>query len=352
ARGAAAGEALLDVAALQAALGPSRALLAYHLDGEVWRACVVRHDGPQRVEGRLPALNERLLQLRLQLAAMRRPGAAGQRHAPQLLQRARHLLRRFDDDLLAPLRAALGGVRQLVIVPHRGLHALPWAALVDESGHSLLERRELVVAPSATTWLHCHSRALQAGPDGGTALLVGAGGPTLPAVAQEIAAVHAAIGPQARLLQGEQASIAGFLAHAGEAETLHLACHASCRADNPDFSALHFSDGAWTLADASALPLRARLVTLSACDTAVSRVAPGDEVLGLARGFLLAGAHAVVATLWSVEDGSTAELMAAFYRARQRGQAVAAALRQAQLELAARHPHPFFWAPFVAYGHG
>ena len=181
---------------------------------------------------------------------------------------------------------------------------------------------------------------------------MGTGAGQLPAIAAELAAVAQSLGPGTHLRQDGEATLAAFLAEAGAASSLHLACHASCRADNPDLSALHFSDGTLTVADLSGLHLNADLVTLSACDTALSRIAPGDEVLGLARGFLMAGARSVVASLWSVEDGSTAELMAQFHRLRQAGLGTAGALRQAQRELALRQPHPFFWGAFIAYCHG
>jgi CHAT domain-containing protein len=133
---------------------------------------------------------------------------------------------------------------------------------------------------------------------------------------------------------------------------LHLACHARARPDNPAFSALQLADGALTLAEVSQTPLRAGLVVLSACDTMISRLAPGDEVLGLARGFLLAGARTVIATLWSVADATTGGLMADVHGAVAKGEPVAAALRAARERLVADSPHPFHWAPFVIYGAG
>jgi len=78
--------------------------------------------------------------------------------------------------------------------------------------------------------------------------------------------------------------------------------------------------------------------------------APGDERNGLVRGFLLAGAPAVLATLWTVDDETAATQMAAFYRGLGNGLRPAAALRQAQLELRRAYPHPYHWAAFVLTG--
>ena len=96
--------------------------------------------------------------------------------------------------------------------------------------------------------------------------------------------------------------------------------------------------------------LRCQLVVLSGCETGVSEIAPGDEIVGLARGFFAAGAPALLVSLWAVDDATTAALMECFYARLSAGDRPAAALRHAQRELLARHPHPFFWSPFVLFG--
>lgn len=334
--------------AVHALLGDSRALVSFHLDGETWRAAVLWRGRCQRLQGQVPGLAGRLASLRLQMDAMRGPAARQQRHAGQRLERVHRLLAGLHDDLVAPWRAAVAGATQLVLLPHRALHAIPFAALAS-AGPALGEAFELVQAPSLAAWLHCMQLAPR---PTGPALALGAGSAWLPGVADEARAVAALHGPDARLLVDDTATLARWRSEAPGAAVLHLACHARARPDNPAFSALQLADGALTLAEVSATRLRAGLVVLSACDTMISRLAPGDEVLGLARGFLLAGARTVVATLWSVPDDTTAGLMADLHAACARGEAPAAALRAARLRLAARQPHPFHWAPFVVYGAG
>jgi CHAT domain-containing protein len=151
-------------------------------------------------------------------------------------------------------------------------------------------------------------------------------------------------------LTGEQATRDQLRRHAPQADLLHIACHGRFRSDNPYFSALHLADGWMTVHDAYELRLACTLVTLSACETGISAVAPGDDLVGLARGFLLAGAPSLLVSLWMVDDAATAELMASFYRSLLAGARPAAALRAAQCELLASRPHPFFWAPFVLIG--
>ncbi len=110
------------------------------------------------------------------------------------------------------------------------------------------------------------------------------------------------------------------------------------------------ADGPLTLRDAAALPIEAGLVTLSACETGLSRVAPGDELLGLVRGFLMGGAPMVLASAWTVDDRATADLMSAFYGEWVNGAEPAQALRSAQRALMAERRHPYYWAAFSLHG--
>ena len=116
------------------------------------------------------------------------------------------------------------------------------------------------------------------------------------------------------------------------------------------FSALHLVDGPFTVQDAEALRLPQGVVVLSACESGVATTSKGDEVIGLVRAFLIAGAARVVASLWPVDDAVTTEFMAVFYSSLRAGASPAAALRSAQLEVMKTHPHPFHWAAFAVYG--
>ena len=141
-----------------------------------------------------------------------------------------------------------------------------------------------------------------------------------------------------------------FRRHAPEADIMHIASHAVFRHDNPLFSAIRLSDGWLSLYDLYGMRLRAALVTLSACETGVSDVLAGDELVGLARGFLQAGAASVVVSLWAVNDASTARLMERFYTHLASGLGPAAAMRRAQIQQRHEYPHPYHWAPFTVVG--
>jgi CHAT domain-containing protein len=132
---------------------------------------------------------------------------------------------------------------------------------------------------------------------------------------------------------------------------LHLASHGNFRLDNALFSSVQLSDGWLTVRDVYQLDLsNCELVTLSACETGVNALAPGDEWIGLARGFFTAGAPSLLVSQWVVDDSATADLMLDFYSHLQSGASPATALRSAQCRLLKEKPHPYFWAPFVVLG--
>jgi CHAT domain-containing protein len=133
---------------------------------------------------------------------------------------------------------------------------------------------------------------------------------------------------------------------------LHIAAHGEHRLDQPDLSYIQLADGQLYTDDLLQHDLSYELVTLSACETGRANVAGGDELIGLGRGFLYAGASALIASMWQVADHSTLGLMQHLYRALSAGESKAAALRSAQL--AALHQstqsHPAFWGPFQLVG--
>ena len=97
------------------------------------------------------------------------------------------------------------------------------------------------------------------------------------------------------------------------------------------------------------LNLDADLVTLSACETGLSKIANGDDLVGLTRGFLYAGSSSIVASLWKVDDLATAQLMTRFYKEMDKTNK-REALRKAQLETKKKYPHPYYWASFQLTG--
>jgi CHAT domain-containing protein len=179
---------------------------------------------------------------------------------------------------------------------------------------------------------------------------------------QEAAAVAGLFPKERLLLVGDRATEAAFKTSAGRYDVLHLATHGYFNRFNPLLSGLELEpdakeDGRLEVHEILGLRLAARLVVLSACDTALgggyfSEVPSGDDIVGLTRAFLFAGSPSVVASLWAVNDRSTMGLMGGFY-GRLSGQDKATALAASQRDLIARggrYAHPYFWGAFVLVG--
>src|SRR5262249_10580039 len=119
--------------------------------------------------------------------------------------------------------------------------------------------------------------------------------------------------PKAHVFTGSEANEDKLRQYGLSAGKIHIAAHGIFRADSPMFSSLRLGDTWLNLFDIFNLHLGAELITLSACETGMSAVSEGDELLGLARGFLYAGTPSLVVSLWTVNDRSTAQLMRRFY---------------------------------------
>jgi CHAT domain-containing protein len=238
------------------------------------------------------------------------------------------------------------GARRLVVVPHRVLHYVPFHALYDGIRY-LIERCEVSCVPSAAV-LH-HSLAAPRRPIEQVTIL-GYSDQRNPRAREEALAL-ANLFPNTTKLLNEQASRSDLSEQAANSQVVHLACHGQFRIDNPSFSSLQLADGWLTVRDIYQLNLNScELVTLSACETGVNYLAPGDEWIGLARGFFSAGSPSLLVSQWIVHDETTAGLMIDFYSRFQKGEGPASALRSAQLQLLNEKPHPYFWAPFVILG--
>lgn len=291
-------------------------------------------------QGEIAALLEGL---QFQFGTLRYGGAGIGTFAASLRSRADRYLDSLGAKLFAPLADAVAG-RGLIIVPAGILNYVPFHAL--RAPRYLIEDHEIAYAPSAAVaaGLDDRERAAPHSP-----LLVGFADEAIPLVGDEIAHLGKLF-PSARTLVAGDATFAGFREQAPSADAIHIACHGRFRPDNPMYSSLHLADGFVTARDVCAIRLAARVVTLSACETGLSKIFPGDEIVGLARGFLAAGAGALVLSLWTVNDEATARLMVAFYSNLQHGDSVPASLRKAQLEFVDAGAHPYLWSPFISIG--
>jgi len=341
-----------DTAALQAALEPGRAMVLFHLHADRLLSVVVTARRIDHLVAPVGDLAERIRALRFQIDAVRGAPPALSRHAERLRQRLLTHAQALFTQLWAPLEDLVRDCAQIVVVPHGALHELPFATLHDGQ-RWLVERHVLSVAPSAGIWAAAQSRPPPRELRLRRALVVGVAGDDLGHVTLEQRTVADALGPETVLLREADATGPAFCEAARHAELLHLACHARFRADNPTFSYLRLADGPLPMHELARVRLAAApLVVLSACETGVSRVAPGDEAVGLVRAFALAGAREIVASLWAVDDAATAALMAAFYAGLREGHSSASALHAAQSAAAGRGEHPYGWGSFVVHALG
>jgi CHAT domain-containing protein len=116
------------------------------------------------------------------------------------------------------------------------------------------------------------------------------------------------------------------------------------------FSGIALGDGYLHLYELYQMRLNAELLAFSGCATGLNVISAGDELLGLVRGALYAGARSLLLTLWDVNDASTHKFMTAFYRRFQTGENKATAAAEAAKEIREEHPHPYCWAPFTIVG--
>jgi len=261
-----------------------------------------------------------------------------------------HHLRFLAERLWEPL-----GVREgrVVVVPHGPLHSLPFGALPLSDGARLVDRHVLSHLPSASARRYLAgatpSRNARRAAGDLRVLAVEVTDDRIPEARREIEEVRG-IFRRGRVLRGPRATAERFRREVSRADVVHVATHGSFRTDDPAFSALRFVDGWMSLPEIYGLRLDAKLVCLSACQSGRNWVGGGDELVGLTRGFLHAGASSLLVSLWPVDDAATAELMIRFYRGLRRGGVVDETLRDAMQSLRGEYSHPYHWAPFILVG--
>jgi CHAT domain-containing protein/tetratricopeptide (TPR) repeat protein len=270
-------------------------------------------------------------------------------------------LQRLYRELILPVeqKGQLRGKRRIVIVPHAELHFLSFAALMSQSSRNqfLIDRFEIAYAPSATAWVQLAERKQQ--PMGRNVLALAPRVAQLRASQREMDAIGRIYGARADVRVGAKASERGLREGLAGAGTIHLATFGVLNKRNPLFSFVELApspgdDGRLEVNEVFDLGLSGQLVVLSACQTAMAagandEVPPGDDWIGLVQAFLQGGASRVMASLWPVEDRTTALLMERFHRRLAEGRPPVSALAESQREML-HDPQtlpPFFWAAFV-----
>lgn len=341
----AAGPTSLD--ALRASLAAGELMVVYLIGEEQGVALGIRRDAVQVVEiAGLQQLAPRIGALRAALGSAPRkdgppvPGGPAPENSAAALTRL----------LIEPLRELLPATRRIYLVSDRDLALLPFAALPDPlaPGQPLIARCEIAALPYAAPpprFTRRAERVLLAGaPEFGPD---SAWGP-LPWSAVELSRLQKLWGAGRTVtLSGAQFS-PDLLRDSTRAPLtiVHLATHAVASTLDPRECGVIFSGGArMGLDELAALPLRDALLVLSACRTGEGEIVAGEGVIGLSRAAMRAGARAVVASHWSVDDADSARLMIELHRRLLAGDDPITALAAAQRTLRAVEPDPARWAP-------
>ncbi len=352
------------VTSLWPKLERSALMLEYYLADQDLHIFLLSRNGVavRTVQGAVPKL-ERLLSLwrtNLDLAAQAAGSADGVQALYGLQENSLGLLGRLYDLLLRPVADELRACEHLIVVPYGFLHYLPFHCLFDGAQFAI-ERLHISYLPSAALMDICRQRGQRIQAKGialQQALVLGlSDNGRLAYAAREAEAVAYQLGTSCALDEAATASL--LWSRGAQSPIVHIAAHGLFRLDAPNFSYIKLADRQLSTIEVFNLDLSAcSLIVLSACETGRAVIGGVDEVMGLGRGFLYAGAASLLPTLWKVDDASSAELMTMFYQALLRGYPKAAALSGAQRAFLARarssaqpyRIHPYFWAAFHLIG--
>lgn len=255
----------------------------------------------------------------------------------------------------------------VVFIPQGDLFLVPFAALQDETGSYLVDRYAIATAPSIEALDLLHQRRQAITELAGDVLVVG--NPTPPVVSPEPGVDPQALSPlpgaqreaieiaklfDTEALIGDRATKSAILERMPSARIIHLATYNSAdwTGELPESIALSATEtdtGLLAMDEIQALNLNAELVVLSSSSSALGQIT-GDGSIGMPRAFMVAGVPSVIASLWTIEDNSTANLMREFYHQLQQNPHPAQALRQAILVVRENYSHPRDWAAFTVIG--
>jgi tetratricopeptide (TPR) repeat protein len=330
---------------IRASLPADAVLLNYYQLRGVLYVCLLTRSNCHLIPLGTAARVQQLVRLlHFQMAKFRLGPAYVQVFETSLRRTAESHLLELYLELIAPIRRLLNA-RQLIIAPYDFLHGLPFAALFD-GRRFLIDDMAVTTVPSASVYTLCHQR--KAG-DRRDSLVMGVTTEGAPEIEEEARAVADAL-PGAQLFLNERATEAVLRERAPASRFIHIAAHGFFRRDNPLFSSIRLSDSRLNLMDLYRIPMGAELVTLSGCSTGLNVVSGGDELVGLMRGLLSAGARSLLLTLWDVNDQSTAAFMRSMYKQLATTGDKSEAVRSAMRELRESFPHPYYWAPFLLVG--
>ena len=264
---------------------------------------------------------------------------------------------------IAPVADRLEGSDEIVVVPDRSLYIVPFSALMNEKGEFLAEKFRMRYTPSLTTLkliqdspvdYHSKSGVLLVGdPDVGTVTHQGREltFDPLPCARKEVEMIGSILNVQP--LTGKEAAKEAVLQKIHSVSLIHIAAHGEEERGNIALapSNRERDDFLLTMADISAVRLRAKLVVLSCCHSGKGNI-KAEGVVGIARAFLGSGARSVLASLWEVDDDVTMAFMEQFYQHLVNGKSASESLHESMKWMRENPDYSEVrkWAPFVLIG--
>jgi len=366
---------------VQELIDPETSLISYLVTGNLVRIWIVEKNRLQYVDVRVSKkeLTDSVRQFRKIIST------------PGEIETFNKIANALSKRLIEPVLPYVTG-KEMIIVPHDVLHYLPFHALIGSDGRYLIEKYSISYLSSASLLQFVKEKQRAAGQK-----ILALGNPDLndPKMSLQFAEIEAkeiqSLYPQSTVYLNKEATEEKAKTLSPQNDIIHFASHAELKEEDPLASAILLAktdkeDGRLEVREIFGMDLKASLIVLSACETGLGKLSSGDELVGLTRAFIYAGTPSVVASLWNVEDSSTAQLMASFYK-NLKTMSKVEALRQAQLalirgqansDLLARRgiggvsklgdasqtksdpsgslsvstSHPYFWAPFILVGEG
>ena len=272
-------------------------------------------------------------------------------------KRFKSLSRWIYDALIMPLEPFITD-KNLIIVPHRITHFIPFDALFDGQQY-LAQKHAVTYIPSASVipFLKQRNTSLESAIIFGNPLITYKSSAVPLTGAEQEAAIVGSYFSRSKILTGITATENNFYKESLSYDIIHFACHAVMNQTEPMSSQLLLSqdttnDGMLTAKELYSANLKANIVTMSACETGLSKLANGDELIGLVRGFFFAGARSVIASLWKVDDEAAKVFMTFFYKELISGKDKATALQSTKVKLikSTAYNLPVYWAAFNLYG--
>lgn len=237
-------------------------------------------------------------------------------------------LQDLQERLFKPLYQYLSEIKHVYLIPHDILHYIPLHAVHTYNQRNDSPKITFSYAPSTSTLCKIGLSGSQRSP-GIKFLGIGVNALNLKYCEAEVN--HIAEQLSGKVITSENASIENVCAIIGDYNVIHFACHGYFQQRSPLASSLGLFNGELTAASIQqSVRLKADIVTLSACETGINHLAHGDEIIGLTRAFLIAGARSLLVSLWSIVEIPTVLFMERFYQAWKEGASRAEALNEAQ----------------------